>query len=165
MVDDSGLPVRRPSHSKSSAPRVRLSCEMCRQRKIKCDKLSPCTNCQRLGAQCIPVERARLPRGRTGRPAIERSSASDGALRDRVARIEQMLSELTRISSSRPAEIPSPVAGLPGMQVQESELASQSKNAGTKSTQDNCSMLGNMHSHGPSLPEGSYWTDLLDQVR
>ncbi|CRG91726.1 Thiamine repressible genes regulatory protein thi1 [Talaromyces islandicus] len=29
-----------------------LTCESCRQRKIKCDKLNPCTNCQRAGINC-----------------------------------------------------------------------------------------------------------------
>jgi Fungal Zn(2)-Cys(6) binuclear cluster domain len=41
-----------------------LSCEFCRQRKIKCDKLNPCTNCQKAGVNCESVRRKRLPRGR-----------------------------------------------------------------------------------------------------
>lgn len=56
---------------KSSAPKVRLSCQMCQQRKVKCDKLSPCAQCQRLGLNCVPVERARLPRGRSQRAVVQ----------------------------------------------------------------------------------------------
>ncbi|KAH1311806.1 hypothetical protein KXX47_005355 [Aspergillus fumigatus] len=40
-----------------------LSCELCRERKIKCDKVDPCNNCVSAGVVCIPVHRPRLPRG------------------------------------------------------------------------------------------------------
>jgi hypothetical protein len=42
-----------------------LSCEGCTKRKKKCDRLVPCTNCRDSGIICVPVERRRLPRGRT----------------------------------------------------------------------------------------------------
>lgn len=71
----------------SSAPSVRLSCELCNQRKIRCDKHSPCTNCRKSGAVCVPVERRRWPRGLSGKLAISREEE----LRDRVARIEKLL--------------------------------------------------------------------------
>lgn len=83
-----------------SAPKVQLSCEMCRQRKVKCDKLSPCTNCQRLGAVCIPVERARLPRGRFRKAkAADRTAESDAAdatdeLKGRMERLEGLICTL-----------------------------------------------------------------------
>ncbi|KAF7597157.1 hypothetical protein BBP40_009496 [Aspergillus hancockii] len=40
-----------------------LSCELCRERKVKCDKVDPCTNCVSAGAVCVAVHRPRLPRG------------------------------------------------------------------------------------------------------
>jgi hypothetical protein len=33
--------------------RVALSCELCRQRKVKCDRMQPCKNCISSKAQCI----------------------------------------------------------------------------------------------------------------
>jgi hypothetical protein len=69
---------------------VRLACQSCHRRKIKCDKRSPCTTCEKSGVVCIPVQRARLPRGRTlksPRPNSERESE----LRDRVSRLEQLI--------------------------------------------------------------------------
>lgn len=60
-----------------------LSCELCRERKVKCDKLSPCTNCSKAGVACIPVRRKRLPRGRhVHNPYFEND------LRDRIGRLE-----------------------------------------------------------------------------
>jgi hypothetical protein len=49
------------------ASKVRLTCDRCSKRKIKCDKLLPCTNCRRSAVQCLPTERRRLPRGRSRR--------------------------------------------------------------------------------------------------
>ncbi|KAE8149832.1 fungal-specific transcription factor domain-containing protein [Aspergillus avenaceus] len=81
--------------SSTTTPRVRLSCELCRQRKVKCDKLNPCTNCQRFGAVCIPVERARLPRGRSGKLSAHGPPSQDSSLKERVSRLEDLLRELT----------------------------------------------------------------------
>ncbi|PYI12667.1 hypothetical protein BO78DRAFT_457084, partial [Aspergillus sclerotiicarbonarius CBS 121057] len=49
------------------ASTTRLSCEGCTKRKVKCDRLIPCTNCRNTGVLCVPVERRRLPRGRSRR--------------------------------------------------------------------------------------------------
>ncbi|GES63577.1 C6 transcription factor [Aspergillus terreus] len=86
MADD------RPKRAEAgpvSKPCVRLTCELCRQRKVKCDKLNPCTNCQRLGATCVPVERARLPRGRSKRPS-NNPPGDESVLRERVSRLEKL---------------------------------------------------------------------------
>ncbi|KAJ5671841.1 hypothetical protein N7507_000968 [Penicillium longicatenatum] len=96
---DPAASPEKTAQSRSLAPRVRLSCEACRQRKVKCDKLSPCTSCQRLGFKCVPVERARLPRGRT-RKAPERAGGSDKELADRVAKLEDLL---RRVAAGRDA--------------------------------------------------------------
>lgn len=79
-------------HATSSATaQVRLSCEMCRRRKIKCDKLDPCSNCTRMRVTCVSVERARLPRGRSGRGAAEKRLNHDTRLGDRIARLEGLI--------------------------------------------------------------------------
>lgn len=63
-----------------------LSCENCRQRKIRCDKLSPCTNCQKFGVTCESVRRKRLPRGRHTRKAVRTQD-----LMDKVDRLEALV--------------------------------------------------------------------------
>lgn len=66
-----------------------LSCELCCERKVKCDKLSPCTNCSKAGVACIPVRRKRLPRGwHVHNPYFEND------LRDRIGRLEALISNL-----------------------------------------------------------------------
>lgn len=66
-----------------------LSCELCRERKVKCDKLSPCTNCSKAGVACIPVRRKRFPRGRH-----VHNPYFGNDLRDRIGRLEALISNL-----------------------------------------------------------------------
>ncbi|RMZ68167.1 C6 transcription factor [Pyrenophora seminiperda CCB06] len=39
----------------TSKPTRVLSCVTCAQRKVKCDRKFPCSNCTRLGLQCVPA--------------------------------------------------------------------------------------------------------------
>ncbi|KZF25353.1 hypothetical protein L228DRAFT_236458 [Xylona heveae TC161] len=80
-----------------------LSCELCRERKVKCDKLSPCTNCTKTGVSCIPVYRKRRPRGRH----VQKVSRNDD-LRDRLDRLEAfVMSRESLGASSTPVITPS----------------------------------------------------------
>lgn len=92
-----------PSRSNpGSKPSVRLTCELCRQRKVKCDKLDPCTTCQRIGAACVPVQRARLPRGKSGRHSTRETSDEDETLRERVSRLEELVRKAVSGSDAEP---------------------------------------------------------------
>lgn len=71
----------------SSAPVARLSCEQCQRRKVKCDKLSPCTACRSTGVACNTVQRARRPRGKSAKP-------KEGEIDARVARLEDLVKQL-----------------------------------------------------------------------
>ncbi|OCK73523.1 hypothetical protein K432DRAFT_430544 [Lepidopterella palustris CBS 459.81] len=79
----------------------RLSCLKCAQRKVRCDKLNPCTNCLHAGVTCVPVERQRLPRGRHRATASSASSSTavDSDVRDRLARLEILVRALVPDSS------------------------------------------------------------------
>lgn len=98
------VPAGHSSQAKDH-PTPQLSCELCRERKIKCDKLEPCSNCISAGALCVPVHRLRLPRGRharrsartasPGRPGRVRpastSIAVDEDLNKRIQRLEELV--------------------------------------------------------------------------
>ncbi|RAL12591.1 Zn(II)2Cys6 transcription factor [Aspergillus homomorphus CBS 101889] len=52
-----------PGDSRPAAkPQRILSCVLCQQRKIKCDRKSPCGNCLRAGADCVLATRQRRRR-------------------------------------------------------------------------------------------------------
>lgn len=81
-------PAKQPIVS-STPGAVPLSCQLCRKRKIKCDKQHPCSNCVTAQKECIPVVRARLPRGRNGgRKGI------NSELRNRINRLEGLVQSL-----------------------------------------------------------------------
>ncbi|KAJ5835730.1 Transcription factor [Penicillium robsamsonii] len=152
-------------HSRSSAPRVRLTCEACRQRKVKCDKSSPCTSCQRLGLVCVPVERARLPRGRTRKS--ERIVGSDKELSERVARLEKLLKT---VASERENELQLsstvPAPAYPSKQ----ESATEASSAGPDIRQDHNDYLpgaGQPHLPRPATAYvgGSFWEDIMQQTQ
>ncbi|KAH8882003.1 hypothetical protein GQ53DRAFT_886358 [Thozetella sp. PMI_491] len=73
-----------------------LSCELCRDRKVKCDKLDPCTNCMSAGVACVPVQRLRLPRGRH----VHHSAAVDQDLKRRIRRLEALISDASPAGDS-----------------------------------------------------------------
>lgn len=75
----------------------RLACDQCRSRKVRCNKDSPCLACKNAGLQCHTVQRARLPRGKSGK-----RRAQTNKLEDRVARIESLLAQSTQQSIDTP---------------------------------------------------------------
>ena len=72
-----------PSARASKSQRV-LSCVLCAQRKVKCDRKSPCTNCTRIGAQCVSA--ATIPRQR-------RRRFPERELLERLRHYEHLLTE------------------------------------------------------------------------
>lgn len=69
---------------------ARLSCEQCKRRKTKCDKTSPqCSACKLANISCHPVQRSRLPRGRTGN--VKHKNV---ALADKIVRLESLVGRL-----------------------------------------------------------------------
>ncbi|KAI0101980.1 hypothetical protein F4776DRAFT_676195 [Hypoxylon sp. NC0597] len=75
-------------------PVPQLSCELCRKRKIKCDKSSPCSNCVKSDAACVPVYRKRLPRGRHVNPRSSAVLNNADELRDRIRKLEALVSTM-----------------------------------------------------------------------
>ena len=79
------------SNGKSSLP----SCNLCRKRKIKCDRVDPCQHCQRSGMKCVFAAPSRLPRGRQGG-----RRKADSELLQRIAKLEGLVKNLEGDSSS-----------------------------------------------------------------
>ncbi|KAI1141335.1 hypothetical protein F5Y05DRAFT_423171 [Hypoxylon sp. FL0543] len=91
-----------------------LSCELCRKRKIKCDKFSPCSNCVKSDVVCVPVYRKRLPRGRHVNPRSSPALNSNDEMRERIRRLEALISSMSGPSDSSAASTSSkPELGAP----------------------------------------------------
>ena len=168
--DHAAQPQGTPAQSRPYAPRVRLSCEACRQRKARCDKLSPCTSCRRLGFVCVPVERARLPRGRTRRPP-ERAGQTDKELADRVAKLENLLRQVAGERDCR-ASVEAALSAVhtASTDTELTEEAFETQTANNKSLGDhNAQTMTAVTLPHQSRPTArymasSFWEDIIQQV-
>ena len=78
----------------SSVPRVSsraaiksqrlLACVLCQQRKVKCDRKTPCSNCVKANAHCVPATLAKRQRRRrfAERELLERIREYEALLRE-----------------------------------------------------------------------------------
>ncbi|KAJ5692287.1 hypothetical protein N7462_001710 [Penicillium macrosclerotiorum] len=109
---DARVPTGRdqPPTSKQTparAPKPR-SCIVCRSRKVRCDKQSPCSNCRRANIACIFPPTDRPPRWtrRLERPltddAMERIRTLENLVRDLTAQLEQANARAASLSGSSP---------------------------------------------------------------
>ncbi|KAL2855957.1 hypothetical protein BJY01DRAFT_186605 [Aspergillus pseudoustus] len=113
-----------------------LSCQLCRERKVKCDKVDPCTNCVSAGVVCVPIQRQRLPRGihvrrsRRVSPVASPSepvsamevqagapsgavAAVDDDLKKRIRHLEELVNSMrSSITSPYPTPVNPPVDNL-----------------------------------------------------
>jgi hypothetical protein len=72
-----------PSFAHMKPGRV-LSCVLCSQRKVKCDRTFPCSNCKKSGAQCIQP---------TFAPRQRRHRFAEKELLQQLQRYESLLKE------------------------------------------------------------------------
>lgn len=75
-----------------AAPLQAKPCTICRRRKVRCDKLRPCSSCVRNKQVCT----YETSDGRSDgtRPEASSSQLGDNDLRDRLARLEQLMATM-----------------------------------------------------------------------
>ncbi len=86
-------------------PQKRRSCVTCRTRKVRCDKLSPCSNCRRAQIDCIFPSADRPPRwarrlerlnqGQEQQAAPENAAPAVGQVMERLRTLESLVKELS----------------------------------------------------------------------
>jgi hypothetical protein len=93
------------SSAPAPAPKLR-SCVVCRSRKVRCDKQSPCSNCRRANISCVTPSTNRPPRwarrlerltnnaAASNAPAPQDADPSVGKLMDRLRNLENLVKEL-----------------------------------------------------------------------
>ena len=82
-----------PSFAHTRPGRV-LSCVLCSQRKVKCDRTFPCSNCKKSAAQCIQASFA---------PRQRRHRFAERELLQQLQRYESLLKENNIAFKSLPA--------------------------------------------------------------
>ncbi|KAJ5629663.1 hypothetical protein N7528_003320 [Penicillium herquei] len=169
---------QRSSPAKSLPPRnttttPQLSCELCRKRKVKCDKLTPCTNCAASGTVCVPIYRTRLPRGRhatrprhvsspppTSAPGeidriIQPSVPINENLQERIYRLEALIQGMnshTRTPSTTSREQSVPLSDTSTFQT--------APDPNTSPTLNNSIVSKRLMLQRPD----QFWADLVDEI-
>ena len=95
--------VRTPSSAPAPTPKLR-SCALCRSRKVRCDKQSPCSNCRRANIACVRASTDRPPRwarrllnnaAASNALALQEADPGVGELMNRVRNLENLVTELS----------------------------------------------------------------------
>ena len=77
-----------PQAESAERQHIRLACQACQRKKIKCDRFFPCGQCTRSNLSCVPS--TRKPRARhTGKRAL------DSELRNRISKLENLVESLS----------------------------------------------------------------------
>ncbi|WYZ36873.1 hypothetical protein EsH8_II_000379 [Colletotrichum jinshuiense] len=90
-------PVSQDGTTAAGKPPIVLACVFCHQRKIKCDRKSPCANCIKADQACVPSTRA--PPG-TGRRRVVKD------LLERLNQCETLLSQVAPRDGDGPHDTP-----------------------------------------------------------
>jgi hypothetical protein len=86
-------PYRAAHHSSPKSQRV-LACILCQQRKVKCDRKFPCSNCIKHQTQCVPSSQTRPRRRRfPERQLLERLRSYEELLRQNKIKFEPLHKE------------------------------------------------------------------------
>jgi len=92
------IPSTSPATSGGGPALNPRSCVTCRRRKVRCDKLMPCSNCRRAHIQCVfpaPGRAPRRPRARDVDAPTRNSTEREAELLKRLRKLEGIVEELS----------------------------------------------------------------------
>lgn len=127
--------------SDSKMPQSVAACDGCRKRKVRCDRMKPCSNCKQHRTACIISHDGARPRGRLGGRRGNRES-----IHARLARLEGLLETLEQ--SHTEGQLPTPEAS--------DELVENDKRHGSEARQDSNKLY--------HYAAGPIWIRLSEQV-
>jgi hypothetical protein len=132
------------------------TCNLCRRRKVKCDKANPCSNCLRAGVACVSASLSRVPRGRQGS-----RRKPDGELLKRIAKLENLVKNLEAENAGvLPAASPvNSGDAQPGIEASDRGKASESKLRSPESS------TSSPKDHLDRYLSSPFWVTLSDEVR
>jgi hypothetical protein len=144
------------SHAAAGTSRKLASCNLCRRRKVRCDKANPCSNCLRAGVVCVSTTLSRVPRGRQGS-----RRNPDSELLKRIAKLENLVKNLEAENGGVLPATPSVSSGdvQPRSEVSDGGKASESKLRSSESS------TSSPKDHLDRYLSSSFWVTLSDEVR
>ena len=156
------------------------SCVICRKRKVRCDKLSPCTNCKRANIACIVPSDDRPPRwarrldrftnsaaspGTTSQDATAAAGPGAGLVMDRLKNLEGLVKELTSQLEQANAANASAAASSSGNSPKDVAQAASLSGATASNLHQNFGRLVVKDSNRNSYVSSGFWSRVSDEVR
>ncbi|KAI0409693.1 fungal-specific transcription factor domain-containing protein [Xylaria palmicola] len=100
-ADETASTTGSESAQRLTQPAHLRSCVLCRQRKVKCDRRQPCSNCTRVGANCVHPPGA-------GRAAKRPRQVADAKVLDRLSQLETTIRRLQQQAKEREIDLHNP---------------------------------------------------------
>lgn len=135
-----------------------LSCEACRQRKIKCDRGQPCGTCRKLLLKCVQPPRV-------ARPTKNKPRSRNVELMSRVGRLENLVRSLEFEKASLGGGSPAFTTSMNVVSQEESWTQEQSSSPALSNQRVKAE--GGRMPQAPSprvLLEGDIWSALSGEV-
>lgn len=146
----------------SRTPKPR-SCLVCRSRKVRCDKLSPCSNCRRANIACVLPSTDRPPRWarRLEAPAV-------GEFVERIHYLENLVNVLRGQLEQASASAKS-LAGasphFPGSSTHERDTNHHGDTSSQPEAQKQFGRLVSQHTPSSRYVSNGFWSRVNDEVR
>jgi hypothetical protein len=167
----------------SSAPKLR-SCVVCRSRKVRCDKLSPCSNCRRANIACTFPSTDRPPRWArrlvaSNAQASQNPDPAATQVMERLRNLENLVkdlsSQLEQANAAAAAAANSAAGGSsgvnsPGSSSHDRDIdhhrdASPNTNTGNVSVQKQFGRLVLQDANRSRYVNSGFWSRVNDEVR
>ncbi|KAH8730994.1 fungal-specific transcription factor domain-containing protein [Phaeosphaeriaceae sp. PMI808] len=144
--------------------KTQLSCNLCRQRKLKCDRQHPCTSCNKraLGSFCT------YPSSATGEVTKEQPPAT---MQDRINHLEKLVVHMMQGNYNSPEDLPVSATQIPGTGLQlvspeRNTIIPDDPNSFKESTSHSVSKTVSIHvtRTGASYVTDAHWAAVLDGI-
>lgn len=149
-------PSEEQGQPSTGVPRTLVSCDLCRRRKVKCDRGNPCSHCLRAGVDCVSTILPRPPRVRkVGR------RKTDGEILKRIAKLENLVQYLE-------TETGGTISAMPTANTGDDRPTSKATDSGEANERHLKSSESNKSSPRDNLDRylsTSFWVTLSDEVR
>ena len=170
--------------SNSSAPTPKLrSCVACRTRKVRCDKLNPCSNCRRANIACVFPSRDRPPRwarrlervannAASGAQASSEPDPAAAQVLERLRDLESMVKKLSGQLEQANAAASSAAGGSSGVNSpgsysfdRDTDYQSASLNTNAGNVQNRFGRLVLQDANRSRYVSSGFWSRVNDEVR
>lgn len=166
-----------PANVPALAPKKLRSCLVCRTRKVRCDRQSPCSRCRQANIACVVPSTARPPRwarrlerltnnaALSNAPAVQDADPNVAKVMDRLRNLEYLVKELSGQLEQANAATSSAGGGSTGANSPAGSTQDTSTNPNSGSVQKQFGRLVHQDASRSRYVSSGFWSRVNDEVR